>query len=191
MDRCRTVAETPPPPGSAIISEIEGNPWTCDGPWEKHSHGHALVHGRDTALDLRWSNAEIPFSGAPSGTPENGGSASESNRPTTLFAPYLGFEAQEAHQVPVRSHGTRNHASRRSGVQGALRGPSRLPRSACARGGLPPSLGTVGYPVPPRGSRAPGSRFPQDEEAPVVRTCLLYTSPSPRDLSTSRMPSSA
>ena len=25
----------------------------------------------------------------------------------------------------------------------------------------------------------------------VVRTCLLYTSPSPRDLSTSRMPSSA
>ena len=26
---------------------------------------------------------------------------------------------------------------------------------------------------------------------PVPRTCLLYTSPSPRDLSTSRMPSSA
>ena len=26
---------------------------------------------------------------------------------------------------------------------------------------------------------------------PVVRICLLYTSPSPRDLSTSRMPSSA
>ena len=25
----------------------------------------------------------------------------------------------------------------------------------------------------------------------LVRTCLLYTSPSPRDLSTSRMPSSA
>ena len=25
----------------------------------------------------------------------------------------------------------------------------------------------------------------------VVQTCLLYTSPSPRDLSTSRMPSSA
>ena len=25
----------------------------------------------------------------------------------------------------------------------------------------------------------------------VIRTCLLYTSPSPRDLSTSRMPSSA
>ena len=25
----------------------------------------------------------------------------------------------------------------------------------------------------------------------VVETCLLYTSPSPRDLSTSRMPSSA
>ena len=28
----------------------------------------------------------------------------------------------------------------------------------------------------------------EDEE---LRTCLLYTSPSPRDLSTSRMPSSA
>jgi len=26
---------------------------------------------------------------------------------------------------------------------------------------------------------------------PLARTCLLYTSPSPRDLSTSRMPSSA
>ena len=25
----------------------------------------------------------------------------------------------------------------------------------------------------------------------ILRTCLLYTSPSPRDLSTSRMPSSA
>ena len=27
-------------------------------------------------------------------------------------------------------------------------------------------------------------------KSPVVTTCLLYTSPSPRDLSTSRMPSS-
>ena len=27
--------------------------------------------------------------------------------------------------------------------------------------------------------------------AALARTCLLYTSPSPRDLSTSRMPSSA
>ena len=26
---------------------------------------------------------------------------------------------------------------------------------------------------------------------PLISTCLLYTSPSPRDLSTSRMPSSA
>ena len=31
-----------------------------------------------------------------------------------------------------------------------------------------------------------GAPLPQD-----LRTCLLYTSPSPRDLSTSRMPSSA
>ena len=30
-----------------------------------------------------------------------------------------------------------------------------------------------------------------DEEAEKISTCLLYTSPSPRDLSTSRMPSSA
>ena len=29
------------------------------------------------------------------------------------------------------------------------------------------------------------------EAAPQVPACLLYTSPSPRDLSTSRMPSSA
>ena len=31
--------------------------------------------------------------------------------------------------------------------------------------------------------------FPSDNA--VLSTCLLYTSPSPRDLSTSRMPSSA
>ena len=30
-----------------------------------------------------------------------------------------------------------------------------------------------------------------DERLRAARTCLLYTSPSPRDLSTSRMPSSA
>ena len=28
-------------------------------------------------------------------------------------------------------------------------------------------------------------------KSPIIGTCLLYTSPSPRDLSTSRMPSSA
>ena len=32
---------------------------------------------------------------------------------------------------------------------------------------------------------------PKISIATVYRTCLLYTSPSPRDLSTSRMPSSA
>ena len=31
----------------------------------------------------------------------------------------------------------------------------------------------------------------KDAKTPYVMTCLLYTSPSPRDLSTSRMPSSA
>ena len=47
-------------------------------------------------------------------------------------------------------------------------------------------------------SSAPGSDDPVDGSEPVVlqppsraETCLLYTSPSPRDLSTSRMPSSA
>ena len=30
-----------------------------------------------------------------------------------------------------------------------------------------------------------------DDKAEAIITCLLYTSPSPRDLSTSRMPSSA
>ena len=33
--------------------------------------------------------------------------------------------------------------------------------------------------------------FTQDEHGDRARACLLYTSPSPRDLSTSRMPSSA
>ena len=32
---------------------------------------------------------------------------------------------------------------------------------------------------------------PGDPDASLLYTCLLYTSPSPRDLSTSRMPSSA
>jgi len=39
------------------------------------------------------------------------------------------------------------------------------------------------------GSLPPG--VPQDFFATLITRCLLYTSPSPRDLSTSRMPSSA
>ena len=35
------------------------------------------------------------------------------------------------------------------------------------------------------------TEFDADELTVVWQTCLLYTSPSPRDLSTSRMPSSA
>ena len=31
----------------------------------------------------------------------------------------------------------------------------------------------------------------ESQDLPRLKTCLLYTSPSPRDLSTSRMPSSA
>ena len=38
----------------------------------------------------------------------------------------------------------------------------------------------------------PGTENPDDDGQVVTRKiCLLYTSPSPRDLSTSRMPSSA
>ena len=32
---------------------------------------------------------------------------------------------------------------------------------------------------------------PEFQDLPTIGSCLLYTSPSPRDLSTSRMPSSA
>ena len=34
-------------------------------------------------------------------------------------------------------------------------------------------------------------RVSEEKQAEIVGACLLYTSPSPRDLSTSRMPSSA
>ena len=44
-------------------------------------------------------------------------------------------------------------------------------------------LGVNLTPTAPEGSPAPA--------VPLLGTCLLYTSPSPRDLSTSRMPSSA
>ena len=40
------------------------------------------------------------------------------------------------------------------------------------------------------GAAQPGDLV-QIEVSPLVKNCLLYTSPSPRDLSTSRMPSSA
>ena len=36
-----------------------------------------------------------------------------------------------------------------------------------------------------------GTKYGNDGELPQYVDCLLYTSPSPRDLSTSRMPSSA
>ena len=39
--------------------------------------------------------------------------------------------------------------------------------------------------------RVNGTMINQNEVAAEFMTCLLYTSPSPRDLSTSRMPSSA
>ena len=41
------------------------------------------------------------------------------------------------------------------------------------------------------GIQKPTTTYPPLEETPRLVDCLLYTSPSPRDLSTSRMPSSA
>ena len=35
------------------------------------------------------------------------------------------------------------------------------------------------------------SKIVEKNDGEILKTCLLYTSPSPRDLSTSRMPSSA
>ena len=40
-------------------------------------------------------------------------------------------------------------------------------------------------------SRLEGAVASSEETARRLKSCLLYTSPSPRDLSTSRMPSSA
>ena len=37
----------------------------------------------------------------------------------------------------------------------------------------------------------PWATFPDASESDVERSCLLYTSPSPRDMRRSRMPSSA
>ena len=49
-------------------------------------------------------------------------------------------------------------------------------------------VGQPGTPAP-EGARAAVTKAIAD--GPLGYTCLLYTSPSPRDLSTSRMPSSA
>ena len=40
-------------------------------------------------------------------------------------------------------------------------------------------------------ARKRASTIMEQDDVPDVSNCLLYTSPSPRDLSTSRMPSSA
>ena len=46
-------------------------------------------------------------------------------------------------------------------------------------------------PLPARRFGKPRLWKPGPEELEILKSCLLYTSPSPRDLSTSRMPSSA
>ena len=63
----------------------------------------------------------------------------------------------------------------------------------------PPLIGTINIPDVPRGSlKINAWRGDIDQQAfwhkyhkSIDNLCLLYTSPSPRDLSTSRMPSSA
>ena len=47
------------------------------------------------------------------------------------------------------------------------------------------------YKAKEKGFDAVEFQFPYEYDCKEVKNCLLYTSPSPRDLSTSRMPSSA
>ena len=50
---------------------------------------------------------------------------------------------------------------------------------------------TIGQYLRPTAKHRPIDRYAPEEEFEHYKLCLLYTSPSPRDLSTSRMPSSA
>ena len=49
----------------------------------------------------------------------------------------------------------------------------------------------AGHVISSKGIRPDPSKFQAIRDFPAPKNCLLYTSPSPRDLSTSRMPSSA
>ena len=53
---------------------------------------------------------------------------------------------------------------------------------------IPPQTGNSGKFLQSTGS---GLQWAEVSASTGIRSCLLYTSPSPRDLSTSRMPSSA
>ena len=72
-----------------------------------------------------------------------------------------------------------NGANPGGGGGGAAKGPA----GSLSAGTYPVTVGA--------GGRARGATAGGPSDFPGSDTCLLYTSPSPRDLSTSRMPSSA
>ena len=80
------------------------------------------------------------------------------------------------------------------GVQGSNNGWRRPPKTPSQDRTRTPSRGSAagscyGITVPSLGAIMRNERHDLSEGPP--KDCLLYTSPSPRDLSTSRMPSSA
>ena len=74
--------------------------------------------------------------------------------------------------------------SRKLSVMGLLLAGTALGAAGCAQ------QKTEGYYDPPAESTVTDAQY-QGSGAGYRSVCLLYTSPSPRDLSTSRMPSSA
>ena len=68
---------------------------------------------------------------------------------------------------------------------GASEQPLDIIKETCGFAGIFKQIGVIGD------SLASGEFESHDENGNIVYTCLLYTSPSPRDMRRSRMPSSA
>ena len=98
--------------------------------------------------------------------------------------PALLFENVEGASMPVLANlfGTTNRVALAMG-QTDLEGLRELGKV----------LAQLKQPEPPKGFKDALDKLPLFKQAlnMPVKVCLLYTSPSPRDLSTSRMPSSA